>query len=63
MLAVLGGLADVERDLIKTRTSEGRMRAIQQGKRMGAPSQNYRKRRLQNCALSRYIQFNFSTSN
>lgn len=37
MLAVLGGLADVERDLIKTRTSEGRMRAIQQGKRMGRP--------------------------
>jgi DNA invertase Pin-like site-specific DNA recombinase len=26
MLAVLGGLADVERDLIKTRTAEGRNR-------------------------------------
>ncbi|KXV71121.1 recombinase family protein [Acetobacter cerevisiae] len=38
MLAVLGGLADVERDLIRTRTSEGRMRAIQQGKQMGRPS-------------------------
>lgn len=38
MLAVLGGLADVERDLIRTRTSEGRIRAIQQGKRMGRPS-------------------------
>lgn len=37
MLAVLGGLADVERDLIRTRTSEGRARAIQQGKRMGRP--------------------------
>ncbi|MFP2871892.1 recombinase family protein [Acetobacter tropicalis] len=38
MLAVLGGLADVERDLIRTRTSEGRVRAIQQGKQMGRPS-------------------------
>ena len=28
MLAVLGGLADVERDLIRTRTAEGRERAI-----------------------------------
>jgi len=26
MLAVLGGLADVERDLIRTRTAEGRSR-------------------------------------
>ncbi|KAA8388749.1 recombinase family protein [Acetobacter sp. DmW_136] len=38
MLAVLGGLADVERDLIRTRTSEGRARAIAQGKKMGRPS-------------------------
>lgn len=37
MLAVLGGLADVERDLIRTRTSEGRARAIAQGKKMGRP--------------------------
>ncbi|MFZ2106585.1 MAG: recombinase family protein [Roseiarcus sp.] len=27
MIAVLGGLADVERDLIRTRTAEGRTRA------------------------------------
>ena len=27
MIAVLGGLADVERDLIRTRTAEGRSRA------------------------------------
>jgi DNA invertase Pin-like site-specific DNA recombinase len=27
MIAVLGGLADVERDLIRTRTAEGRARA------------------------------------
>src|SRR5580693_3514752 len=37
MLAVLGGLADVERDLIRTRTAEGRSRAAAQGKAMGRP--------------------------
>ena len=37
MLAVLGGLADVERDLIRTRTAEGRSRAKAQGKLMGRP--------------------------
>jgi DNA invertase Pin-like site-specific DNA recombinase len=37
MLAGLGGLADVERDLIRTRTAEGRSRAKAQGKRMGRP--------------------------
>ena len=37
MLSVLGGLADVERDLIRTRTGEGRTRAKSQGKRMGRP--------------------------
>jgi DNA invertase Pin-like site-specific DNA recombinase len=36
-LAVLGGLADVERDLIRTRTAEGRSRAKAQGKHMGRP--------------------------
>jgi DNA invertase Pin-like site-specific DNA recombinase len=35
MLAVLGGLADVERDLIRTRTAEGRNRAKAQGRHMG----------------------------
>src|SRR5215472_344514 len=46
MLAVLGGLADVERDLIRTRTAEGRSRAKAQGKRMGllSPDQPSRKR-------------------
>jgi hypothetical protein len=38
MLAVLGGLADVERDLIRTRTAEGRSRAKAQGKHMGRPT-------------------------
>ena len=37
MLAVLGGLADVERDLIRTRTAEGRVRAKARGKHMGRP--------------------------
>src|ERR1700739_4346922 len=37
MLAVLGGLADVERDLIRTRTAEGRTRAKAQGAHMGRP--------------------------
>ena len=31
MIAVLGGLADVERDLIRTRTAEGRSRATKRG--------------------------------
>jgi DNA invertase Pin-like site-specific DNA recombinase len=37
MIAVLGGLADVERDLIRTRTAEGRSRAIARGQHMGRP--------------------------
>jgi DNA invertase Pin-like site-specific DNA recombinase len=34
MIAVLGGLADVERDLIRTRTAEGRSRAQKRGQHM-----------------------------
>jgi DNA invertase Pin-like site-specific DNA recombinase len=37
MIAVLGGLADVERDLIRTRTAEGRSRAQKRGQHMGLP--------------------------
>jgi DNA invertase Pin-like site-specific DNA recombinase len=37
MLAVLGGLADIERDLIKTRTAEGRSRAKARGQSLGRP--------------------------
>src|ERR687885_88513 len=37
MIAVLGGLADVERDLIRTRTEEGRTRAKARGQHMGRP--------------------------
>src|SRR6202043_330380 len=35
MIAVLGGLADVERDLIRTRTLEGRARAKGRGVKLG----------------------------
>jgi DNA invertase Pin-like site-specific DNA recombinase len=38
MIAVLGGLADVERDLIRTRTAEGRNRAMARGQHMGRPA-------------------------
>jgi hypothetical protein len=37
MIAVLGGLADVERDLIRTRTAEGRSRTKAQRQYMGRP--------------------------
>ncbi len=38
MIVVLGGLADIERDLIHTRTAEGRSRAQKRGQHMGSPS-------------------------
>src|SRR5689334_2664772 len=37
MIDVLGGLADVQRDLIRTRTAEGRERAKARGQHMGRP--------------------------
>jgi DNA invertase Pin-like site-specific DNA recombinase len=37
MLTVLGGLAEFERELIRTRTDEGRARAVARGQRMGRP--------------------------
>jgi DNA invertase Pin-like site-specific DNA recombinase len=37
MLTVLGGLAEFERELIRTRTGEGRARAKARGVRMGRP--------------------------
>jgi len=37
MLTVLGGLAEFERELIRTRTGEGRARAIARGQKMGRP--------------------------
>jgi DNA invertase Pin-like site-specific DNA recombinase len=38
MLTVLGGLAEFERDLIRSRTTEGRERAKAKGVKMGRPS-------------------------
>ncbi|CAK0743484.1 hypothetical protein CCP3SC15_1260007 [Gammaproteobacteria bacterium] len=37
MLTILGGLAEFERELIRSRTSEGRQRAKARGVRMGRP--------------------------
>lgn len=37
ILTVLGGLAEFERELIVSRTQEGRRRAMARGKRMGRP--------------------------
>jgi DNA invertase Pin-like site-specific DNA recombinase len=59
MIAVLGGLADVERDLIRTRTVEGRSRARKRGQRMGCPPKltpaqkaKARRRRAQGATLA-----------
>jgi DNA invertase Pin-like site-specific DNA recombinase len=59
MIAVLGGLADVERDLIRTRTVEGRSRAQKRGQHMGRPSKltaarkaEARRRRAQGATLA-----------
>ena len=42
MLAVLGGLAEFERDLIRARTGEGRVRAVARGQKMGRPPKQRR---------------------
>jgi len=59
MIAVLGGLADVERDLIRTRTAEGRSRAQKRGQHMGRPpkltpqqQKDARRRRAQGATLA-----------
>jgi len=59
MIAVLGGLADVERDLIRTRTAEGRSRAKARGQHMGRPlkltpqqHKKARRRRAQGATLA-----------
>jgi DNA invertase Pin-like site-specific DNA recombinase len=59
LIAVLGGLADVERDLIRTRTAEGRSRAQKRGQRMGrkpklteAQQAEARKRRAKGATLA-----------
>ena len=59
MIAVLGGLTDVERDLIRTRTAEGRSRAQKRGQHMGRPPKltpgqqaEARRRRAQGATLA-----------
>src|SRR5205814_6073631 len=59
MIAVLGGLGDVERDLSRTRTAEGRSRAQKRGQRMGrkpklteAQQAEARRRRAQGATLA-----------
>jgi len=59
MLDVLGGLADVERDLIRTCTAEGRSRAQKRGQHMGRPPKltpaqqaEARRRRAQGATLA-----------
>ena len=37
MLTILGGLAEFERELIRSRTGEGRKRAMDRGVRFGRP--------------------------
>jgi DNA invertase Pin-like site-specific DNA recombinase len=44
MIAVLGALADVERDLIRTRTAEGRRRAQKAQRRARRHPQQFRAR-------------------
>src|SRR4029077_12648649 len=58
MIEVLDGLASVERDLIRTRTAEGRSRATARGQHMGRPSKlsdtqkaEARRRRAQGATL------------
>jgi DNA invertase Pin-like site-specific DNA recombinase len=63
MIAVLGGLADVERDLIRTRTAEGRSRAKARGQHMGQPpkltpqqQKEARRRRAEGATLEELAQ-------
>jgi DNA invertase Pin-like site-specific DNA recombinase len=70
MIAVLGGLAEVERDLIRTRTAEGRSRAKARGQHMGRPPKltetqkaEARQRRAQGATLAELARsYDVSTS-
>jgi DNA invertase Pin-like site-specific DNA recombinase len=62
-IAVLGGLADVERDLIRTRTAEGRSRAKARGQHMGRPpkltpqqKKEARRRRTEGATLNEQVE-------
>ncbi len=63
MIAVLGGIADVERDLIRTRTAEGRSRAQKRGQHMSRPTRltdaqkaEARRRRAQGATLAEFAR-------
>ena len=63
MIVVLGGLADVERDLIRTRTAEGRSRAKARGQHMGRPPKltdaqktEARRRRAEGATLKELVE-------
>ena len=63
MIAVLGGLADVEGDLIRTRTAESRSRAKTRGQHMGRPPKltpqqqaEARRRRAEGATLNELAQ-------
>jgi DNA invertase Pin-like site-specific DNA recombinase len=49
MLTVLGALAEFERELIRTRTAEGRARAVAMGVRLGRRPKLDQEQRLQAC--------------
>jgi DNA invertase Pin-like site-specific DNA recombinase len=54
MLTVLGGLAEFERDLIRTRTGEGRERAKARGVKLGRKpklTEHAPQRRCQRCRV------------
>jgi Resolvase, N terminal domain len=51
LLTVLGGLAEFERELIRTRTGEGRARAKARGVKMGRPPKMTRSRRRYTVAM------------
>jgi DNA invertase Pin-like site-specific DNA recombinase len=50
MLTVLGGLAEFERELIRTRTAEGRARAVAMGVRLGRRPKLDQEQRREACA-------------
>ena len=67
MRAILGGLADVERDLIRTRTAEGRTRAKAQRQCMRRPPGTQQKeatqRRVEGATLGELARsYNVGTS-
>ena len=69
MVAVLGGLAEFERDLIRARTTEGRKRAVARGVKLGRPPKltpHQRKeaqRRLEAGETTREIALSYNVHN